>query len=352
MTIAAASAVRVSRVPPAAARDAWQRLAGTTSQSHLAHAPEWARVIPQGYGHDPLYLDAEDGAGGFGFLPAIIVRRPLVGTIVTSMPFLDGGGPCAGSAALAARLATQLVAEARHEGATVVELRCAHRLEIAWQPAEHKVNMVLPLPNDAETLWRRLDRSVRNQVRKAERAGLSVESGGAERLDEFYRFFAARMHDLGSPVHGREFFAATLDAFGNRARVAIVLKGQTPIGGLIALACKDTLTVPWASCAKEYFSLCPNMLLYWETIRAACRERFERFDFGRSTRGSGTYAFKRQWGALESPLFWYTIPIGRRESRAADTRGRTADRLAGLWRHLPRSLTRRVGPHVRKYLVQ
>ena len=55
---------------------------------------------------------------------------------------------------------------------------------------------------------------MRNQVRKAERAGLSVEFGEAEKLDEFYEFFAARMRDLGSPVHAREFFRATLEAFG------------------------------------------------------------------------------------------------------------------------------------------
>jgi CelD/BcsL family acetyltransferase involved in cellulose biosynthesis len=94
------------------------------------------------------------------------------------------------------------------------------------------------------------------------------------------------------------------------------------------------------------------MLLYWETIRAACRDGFGRFDFGRSTRRSGTYAFKRQWGALESPLFWYTIPIRGRVSRNAGRPGRTPERLAGLWRRLPLSWTRRVGPHLRKYLVQ
>ena len=352
MTITTGSAVRVNRVLPEAGSGTWQHLSGTMSQSHLAHAPEWATVIRQGYGHDPLYLDAEDDAGGLGFLPAFIVRRPLVGTIVTSMPFLDGGGPCACSAAQATGLVRRLLVEAQREGATVVELRCAQRLEIAWEPSEHKVNMVLPLPADAATLWGRFDRSVRNQVRKAERAGLSVEFGGTERLDEFYSLFAARMRDLGSPVHGREFFRATLDEFGNRARVALVRKGQTTVGGLIALAFKDILAVPWASCAKEYFALCPNMLLYWETIRAGCRDGFQRFDFGRSTRGSGTYGFKRQWGAVESPLFWYTIPIGRRQSRPAGQGGRTAARLVGLWRHMPLSFTRRVGPHVRKYLVQ
>ena len=351
MTTATGSGVRVSRVRPEAAGGVWQRVAGTMSQSHLAHAPEWATVIRQGYGHDPLYLAAEDDAGSLGLLPAFIVRRPLVGTIVTSMPFLDGGGPCAGSATLAAGLVERLVEEARREGAGVVELRCAQRLEIAWEPMEHKVNMVLPLPADAVTLWGQLDRSVRNQVRKAERAGLSVEFGGIEMLDEFYRFFVARMHDLGSPVHAREFFRATLGAFEHRARVALVSKGQTPIGGLIALAFKDSLVVPWASCAKEHFALCPNMLLYWQTIRAGCVDGFRRFDFGRSTRGSGTYRFKRQWGALESPLFWYTIPVGCRESLPAGTDGRTAAGLVGMWRHLPLSFTRRLGPHVRKYLV-
>jgi FemAB-related protein (PEP-CTERM system-associated) len=348
---AAGSRVRVSRVRPEAAGAAWLRVAGAMSQPHLAHAPEWATAIRQGYGHEPLYLTAEDDAGGLGLLPAFIVRRPLVGTIVTSMPFLDGGGPCACSATLAGGLVRHLLDEARREGAGVVELRCAQRLEIGWEPMTHKVNMVLPLPADAGTLWRQLDRSVRNQVRKAERAGLSVEFGEAEKLDEFYGFFAARMRDLGSPVHARAFFRATLEAFGKRARVALVRKGQTPIGGLIALASNDIVAVPWASCAKEYFALCPNMLLYWETIRAACSDGFRGFDFGRSTRGSGTYRFKRQWGAIESPLFWYTIPVGRRNSLRSGDGRRTAG-LVGLWRHLPLSFTRHVGPHIRKYLVQ
>jgi len=46
-------------------------------------------------------------------------------------------------------------------------------------------------------------------------------------------------------------------------------KGTTPVGGLIGLAHQDVLTVPWASCLSTYLKLCPNMLLYWETIGAA-----------------------------------------------------------------------------------
>jgi len=214
------------------------------------------------------------------------------------------------------------------------------------------VNLTLALPADPGHLWQQLHGSVRNQVRKAGRSGLSVELGGPEKLDEFYPIFATRMRELGSPVHARRFFAAIFDAFGGQARVALARKGATPVGGLVAVAFKDVLAVPWASCLREYLTLCPNMLLYWETIRAGCLEGFRRFDFGRSTRGSSTYRFKRQWGAQEEPLFWYTIPSNGRPGRARPGAGRGAALLAGSWRRLPLALTRSLGPHIRKYLTQ
>ena len=82
---------------------------------------------------------------------------------------------------------------------------------------EHKVALTLPLPADPDSLWRQLDRSVRNQIRKAERSGLTIEFGGTGALDDFYAVFATRMRELGSPVHGRPFFDAIVAAFGSRA---------------------------------------------------------------------------------------------------------------------------------------
>ena len=344
--------LRVSRVTGADFAGSWRRTVDRLVDSRLAHAAEWFRVIREAYGHEPLYLEAEDEDGGYGVLPAFIVRRPILGPIVSSMPFLDGGGPAASSAPLAAALVTRLVEEARDAGAPVVELRSIRRLGVPSEPEEHKVNLTLALPADPVRLWQQLDGSVRNQVRKAGRSGLTVELGGSEKLDEFYPIFATRMRELGSPAHARRFFGAILDTFGHRARVALVRKGSAPVGGLIAVAFKDVLAVPWASCLRRYLPLCPNMLLYWETIRAACLEGFARFDFGRSTRGSSTYRFKRQWGAQEEPLFWYTITSGGRRRPSRPGTGRGAALLAGCWRRLPFALTRSLGPHIRGYLTQ
>src|SRR5882672_2211999 len=233
---------------------AWSRLVSELKASTLAHAPEWVAPIRHTYGHEPLYLMAEDGSGHAGVLPAFVIRRPLFGTVIASMPFLDTGGPCASSPGLAHALVERLIAEAREIGARTIELRCAQRLDLAVPAMEHKVTLTLPLPSDPDSLWRQLDGSVRNQIRKAERSGLTVDVGGSDRLDDFYAVFATRMRELGSPVHGRPFFDAILDAFGSRARVVVVRKGSTPIGGLIALAFKDVLAVPWASCLREFFA--------------------------------------------------------------------------------------------------
>jgi FemAB-related protein (PEP-CTERM system-associated) len=332
----------------------WRRVVDESPSSGLAHSPEWFTLIHRAYGHTPLYLTMNDGNGRSGVLPAFVVRRPFFGTVVTSMPFLDSGGPCSRSADTRKMLVEHLIAEARRIGAARVELRCAERLDIPAQPAEHKVNLTLPLPADPDQLWRRFDKQVRNQVRKAERCGLTVEHGGVENLRAFYEAFVVRMRDLGSPPHAPEFLRAVLDAFGGRARIVLVRKGNLTIGALFALAFKDRLVVPWAICLKEYFSLCPNMLLYWETLRSACVEGFTRFDFGRSTRDSGTYRFKVQWGAQEEPLFWYFISPDRIRSdiTAVAGHGSKTEILGKAWQRLPLALTRCVGPHIRRYLTQ
>ena len=344
--------VSVFRATPADMAGAWGRAVGELPGSHLAHEMTWIEVIRRAYGHEPLYLGAEDDDGQVGFLPAFIVRRPMLGTIVTSMPFLDAGGPCSSSPSLADALVARLIDESRAVGARAVELRCTQPLRLGVRPMESKVTLTLSLPADPDLLWRQLPKSIRNRVRRATRSGLSVELGGVENLAPFYDVFAARMRDLGSPVHALAFLRAVLDGFGQRAWIALVRKDDAVVGGLVAIGFKDTLVVPWASCRKEFFSLDPNALLYWKTLEMACAQGFRRFDFGRSTRNSGTYHFKSHWGSREEPLFWYTIPSSGLGGGDRPTPGRGAALLTRSWRHLPLTVTRRLGPHIRKYLTQ
>ena len=330
----------------------WSALVGKSEHANLAHAPEWFGVIQSAYGHTPLYLQAEGTNGHLAVLPAFLLRSRIFGTVVASMPFLDGGGPCSTDVDLDKVVVGALIEEAARLGARMVELRSTVELDLPVPALRNKFNLVRNLPKDADGLWRRLDAKVRNQVRKAERSGLSVEFGHREALNAFYDVFAVNMRDLGSPVHGRALFAAILESFGDRARIALVRRGSSVIGGLVALMFKDTLVVPWASSLRQYFTLCPNVLLYWETLALACREGFSRFDFGRSSRDSGTYRFKRQWGAEEVPLYHYLVPMRAGREPSLSPGGSRAALLVALWSRLPVAVTRWIGPPVRKHLTQ
>jgi hypothetical protein len=90
------------------------------------------------------------------------------------------------------------------------------------------------------------------------------------------------------------------------------------------------------------------MLLYWETLRRACADGYGRFEFGRSTRGSGTYRFKLQWGAREEPLYWYTIRL----RGAARPSPEAAGLVARAWQRMPLALATTIGPTVRRFLIQ
>lgn len=336
--------------PRAAAE--WTSIVDGVEPASVEHLPQWRGAIQAAYGHSPLYFVAHDDGGAGAVLPAFLLRSRLFGTVVTSMPFLDAGGPCSRSRPLAAALVRHLLRLAAHEGAHRVELRSTTELDLPVAARRDKVNVVLALPDRPDTLWRKLDAKVRNQIRKAESRGLAVEFGGAELLETFYEPWSVNMRELGSPVHGRRFFKEILDVFSSAARIAVIRDGAVAVGGLITLAFKDRLVVPWASSRREHFGACPNMLLYWETLRMACRDGFRRFEFGRSSRGSGTHRFKRQWGGVDEPLFWYTIPLRARAGRGLSGEDPHAARLAAMWRRLPLGVTRWIGPPLRRCLSQ
>src|SRR5215472_12617745 len=84
--------------------DAWSALIGQIGDANVAQSPRWYTAIQRAYGHTPIYLRAESSEGHMAILPSFLVRSRVFGTVVTSMPFLDVGGPCSSSPALSREL--------------------------------------------------------------------------------------------------------------------------------------------------------------------------------------------------------------------------------------------------------
>jgi serine/alanine adding enzyme len=336
------------RREPAAAWDDYVFGSPGTGHSHLSG---WLRVIERSYGHPPMCLWARDAGRIRGILPLVLLRGIFLSRSLVSLPFLDDGGICADDEVATRELLEGARQLARSCKAEILDLRQRQPNGLPLEPHGGKVTLVLELEADPDRMWARLDGKVRNQVRKAVTSGLSASWSGIEGLDAFYDVFAVNMRDLGSPVHGRRFFEAILEEFADSAKLVLVRRDGTPIGGGLCLFFRDRVLMPWASSLKAHRSACPNNLVYWEVIRRACEKGFRHFDFGRSSPGSGTYRFKQQWGAVDQPLHWQALSRpGRRRPPTIDGSDWRYRWAGEAWRRLPVAVSRVLGPPLRKHM--
>jgi FemAB-related protein (PEP-CTERM system-associated) len=344
-------ALRVEECRFAAGEErAWDDYALRCGSARYVHRYGWARVIERTYRHRPIYLWAWDGQQVRGILPLVLFRGALGGRSLISLPFLDEGGVCADSPEAATALWESALETARRERAPSIELRERDPSGLPLAPVGSKVTLVLDLAGSSEVMWKKLDGKVRNQVRKALSSGLTTEWSGVEALDGFYAMFAENMRDLGSPVHDRRFFATILEEFADTARLLLVRDGSRTVAGGVCVFFGDTVIVPWASSLRKWRSRCPGNLLYWEVIRSACDKGLRRLDFGRSSPGSGTYQFKKQWGAVDRPLHWeHFSPVARGVS-VVDPHDPRYNWMIRVWQRLPVPVATTIGPLIRKWV--
>jgi FemAB-related protein (PEP-CTERM system-associated) len=338
-----APSIRVARTVDAAA---WDSYVATHPDTTGYHQWRWRRVFEQGLGHACHYLVAGSGTRVLGVLPLVEVTSWLFGRALSSLPYVNYGGVLADSQSVANSLVERAGEFAQDRGLDYVLLRDRRRNHPQLPARTHKVSMVLPLQNDAARMWDVLDRKVRNQIRKAEKSGLSVETGGEELLDDFYAVFARNMRDLGTPVYSRRLFAEIVACDPRHTRLHVVRLGSQPIAGALSYAYGRSLEVPSASSLKEHRALCPNHLMYWTMIRHAIDDGRTVFDFGRSTPGDGTYHFKEQWGAVPEPLFWEYKLVGESGLPEDDRQSSRYQARIEAWKRVPLSLTMMLGPRI------
>ncbi|MFQ5853625.1 MAG: FemAB family XrtA/PEP-CTERM system-associated protein [Candidatus Binatia bacterium] len=322
-----------------------ERLSGAT----LAHRPTWRTIFPATLGHRDRSLVALRDGEVCGVLPLMHLNHWLFGAFTVSLPWLDYGGILANDGETARALLDAATAQARQDRAAFIELRSVDPVLPGLPVREEKVTFWLPLA-DADVVWKGFDPKVRNQVRKAQKAGLTCQFGQEELLPEFYGVFARNMRDLGSPVWGVALFKSILEAFPRTAEIALIRLGERAVGAGLVLAFKDTVYMPSASSLRQYFHLCPNNLLYWEVINRACERGYKTFDFGRSTVGSGTYYFKKQWGAAAKPLHWQYVLLNGNKVPQLNPSNPRLKVFIEVWKRLPLGIATWLGPRIVRHL--
>jgi FemAB-related protein (PEP-CTERM system-associated) len=313
----------------------------------LSQDPGWLAVLEDGLRQSAYAVEVTRGDDTHGFLPLVYVKSLLFGRFLVSLPYLNTNGVCADDAEAAQLLLDGAVRLADDLRVRHLELR--HEAPFA-HPAlsgklDTKVHMRLALPGSLGQLWDKLDAKVRNQVRKGEKNGLTVHWGGEELLPEFYAVFSHTMRDLGTPVYGRALFRHALRAFPGDAELCVVRAGGQTASAALLLHGRGVTEVPSAACLRAFNPTCANMLMYWNLLDRSVKRGQKVFDFGRCTKDTGSFKFKKQWGAKPEPATWQYY---QREGRSSDMRPDNPryQRLIRIWQKLPVPVTRVIGPAI------
>ncbi len=315
------------------------------------HLTAWATVVERVFGHQTLYLMERDVDGRVrGVLPLVLLSSRLFGRFLVSLPYVNYGGVLADDQETQDVLLNAAIEKATALGAEHMELRHCGGFPLGWPAKDHKVSMRLALPSNHEDLLKSFPPKLRSQLRRGEKEGMTVQIGGVELVDQFYTVFSLNMRDLGTPVYGKRFFSEIAETFPKDSKIFIVRYQGSPVASGLVYGFRQMLEVPWAASDRRYARFAPNMLLYGAMLKYACEQGYRWFDFGRSSKGSGTYRFKEQWGARPVQLQWYYWLRNGRTLPELNPQNPKYRMAIGLWKRCPVFLTTRIGPYLSKYL--
>lgn len=326
--------------------DSWNTFLSQQPTGSFYHLHEWALINEKALGHRSIFLIARDNTSVRGVLPLTFVASPLFGKILCSMPFVNYGGPCADDSNAAATLMQSAKEHARELNADYLELRCAASLETDMAVSLRKISMQIDLQPDPDTLWNKFASKHRTNIRRSQKNGLEVTSGGCELLDIFYRVMEQSWRSLGTPMYSRSYFETILQTLPQSTRIFVCSRASEPIAVAFNGYFNGTVEGLWAGGTALSRPLQANYVLYWEMIRDACVRGCSRYHLGRSTADSGAEDFKKKWNATSSQLYWYFYrPRGGAmpELNVDNPRYKAA---ISLWKRLPLWCTRLIGPPI------
>jgi FemAB-related protein (PEP-CTERM system-associated) len=163
--------------------------------------------------------------------------------------------------------------------------------------------------------------------------------------------YSDNMHRHGTPPHSARYFARLMSTFGSACEVLVVNDcAGKPVSAVLSFFFRDEVLPYYAGDLPRARELAANDFKYWDLMRRACERGLRTFDYGRSKRDTGPYAFKKNWGFDPSPLAYeYHMVAGGDvpQNNPLNPKYRT---FIAAWRRLPLKAANMLGPHIVRHL--
>jgi len=331
----------------------WDEYVSRSPFSTVYHTVSWNDVLTLTFdNYIPLSFMVRDGSGEVrGVFPLIGVRSWFFGFRLISLPFSYKAGPLWDSRETLHALLHHAVNLCEKTRARYLEIRLSASMPdleiLGLKKKLQYMTSMLDLSKDTQTVWKKLRKGRRSDIRKAEREGVYVREGRSlNDLRILYQIFQLNKRKIGIPIfHFRMFELIWSRMYPDLAR--FFLAGwEDKYYALILILIYNRIAILAQNLqvdCVESRRMKPLSLACWHMIEWAARSGLRTVDFGISSiRGPNLRFFKETWGAKSTLVPYYFMPdVPIIDMDPAGPQYKVA---RSIWRLIPSSLTSLIGP--------
>ena len=329
----------------AAAALRWDQFVFSAAAATFFHRAGWQKVIRDVFRHETYFLFAQQDGQICGVLALAHVNSWLFGNSLIGLPFAVYGGVLAASNEAAQALENEARSIAQKLGVDHLELRNFEKRHLDWPAQDLYVTFRKEIFADEEANMLAIPRKQRAMVRKGIKNALvsHIDSD----VDQFFALYADNVHRHGTPAMPKRYFMALQNEFGADCEVMTVKSDDgRALSSVLSFYFRDEVLPYYAGDDESARDLAANDFKYWELMRRACGRGLKVFDYGRSKKGTGSYAFKKNWG-FEPQQLNYEYCLFKRDSIPQNNPSNAKYKLLiETWRRMPIGLANWLGPFI------
>ena len=309
------------------------------------HRAGWQKIIHSVFRHETYFLYAERAGSIEGVLAIAHINSWLFGNSAISLPFGVYGGVAATNEEAALSLEQEAQHIAKRVGADCLELRNTEARHADWPKQDLYVTFRKEILPELEANLLAVPRKQRAMIRKGIKNGLRSEIDIG--VDRFFGLYADNVHRHGTPAMPKKYFQALVAEFGADCEILTVTGPDNQVlSSVLSFYFRDEVLPYYAGDAEAARDLAANDFKYWELMRRACEKGLKIFDYGRSKQGTGSFAFKKNWG-FEPKLLHYEFCLYKRDAIPQNNPSNAKYKtMIAVWRRLPISVANWLGPFV------
>ncbi len=330
---------------------AWDNYVDNHPEGTFFHLTGWYSVISSVFKHKPHYLLAQINGDIVGVLPLFEQKSHLFGHALISTPFCVYGGVIADSNEIRETLEQSALELGHSLDVDYIELRDREQKPCIapWKSHCHHATFSSQLNETPEQILTDIKRKQRAVIRHS--LNNSLKWDNQDNTAICYDVYAQSVRNLGTPVFNKQLFESLKQAFGDQCETLIIKDKQgNAVSSVLSFYYKDTVLPYYGGGTHDARELKSNDYMYYQLMCIAKERGISKFDFGRSKKDSGSYAYKKHWGMQEDDLNYRIALIKAKSLPNLSPNNPKYKVFIKLWQKLPLVVSRQVGPQLSKYL--